>query len=175
MIDPKSKIETRIYEIRGVNVMLDSDLASLYGIQTKALKQAVKRNIKRFPVDFMFIPDINELADLRSQFVTSNDPSYWNHNWADPYLFTANGVAMLSSILKSDQAIEVNISIMRIFTNIKSSLKKDSYLKKEMDQFKSDTNKIFNVVFERLDNLEVIIEPKLNPKRKKIGLKDVPE
>jgi len=163
-------IESRIYFIRNQKVMLDTDLAELYGVETKVLKQAVKRNLKRFPDDFMFSPTINELADLRSQFVTSNDPTYWNHTWVSPYLFTESGVAMLSSVLKSDRAIEINISIMRIFRMLRSYMVLDK--NSEVDELKNNTNKMFQVVFERLDTIEETIQPKINPKRKKIGLND---
>ncbi len=164
-------IESKIYLIRGLKVMLDSDLAALYGVETKVLKQAVKRNLKRFPDDFMFVPTINELADLRSQFVTSNNPTYWNHNWANPYLFTESGVAMLSSVLRSDRAIEINISIMRIFKMLRSYTVLDKKMVTELDELKNNTNKMFQIVFERLDSIEETMAPRLNPKRKKIGLK----
>lgn len=165
-----SNIESKIYVIRGQKIMLDNDLAELYGVETKALKQAVKRNIKRFPDDFMFSPTINELADLRSQFVTANAVSYWNHVQASPYLFTESGVAMLSSILNSDRAIEINISIMRIFRKLRSYMVLDK--NNDVDELKRNTNKMFQTVFERLDSIEETIQPRLNPKRKKIGLKD---
>jgi hypothetical protein len=89
----ESHIEQKIYFIRHQKVMLDSDLAELYGVETRTLKQAVKRNMNRFPEDFAFLPDNNELNDLRSQFVISNDPTYWNHNWVSPLLFTEYGVS----------------------------------------------------------------------------------
>jgi hypothetical protein len=118
----------------------------------------------------MFIPTINELADSRSQFVTSNDPTYWNHIRANPFLFTESGVAMLSSILHSDGAIEINISIMRIFKKLRSYMVLDK--SNDVDELKRNTNKLFQSVFERLDSIEESIHPKIKPKRKKIGLKD---
>ncbi len=164
-------IERNIYFIRGQKVMLDSDLAKLYKVETRVLKQAVKRNLDNFPADFMFKPNNQELADLRSQFVTSNDPSYWNHTHVIPSLFTENGVAMLSTVLKSRDAIQVNIAIMRIFTRLRSYLLLESELRKDMKDLKVETGKLFKIVFERMDEVENEIRPKIDPKRNKIGLK----
>jgi hypothetical protein len=104
-------IQQKIHEIRGHKVMLDVDLAELYGVQTKVFKQAVKRNLKRFPADFMFELTKTGFINLRSQFVTSS----WGGSRYLPFAFTEQGVAMLSSILNSDKAIEMNISIVRAF------------------------------------------------------------
>src|SRR3989338_697581 len=112
---PQERIEHRIYVIRGQKVMLDRDLAELYGVLTKALLQAVKRNPKRFPRDFMFILTRQEVMNLRSQFVTSS----WGGRRYQTYVFTEQGVAMLSSVLKSERAIQVNIAIMRAFVRLK--------------------------------------------------------
>ncbi|MDE6484404.1 MAG: ORF6N domain-containing protein [Duncaniella sp.] len=109
------RIESLIYVIREQQVMLDSDLARLYGVETKALNQAVKRNIQRFPEDFMF--QLSKEECLRSQFVTLNEPR-GKHLKYLPHVFTENGVAMLSSVLRSDKAIEVNINIMRAFSKM---------------------------------------------------------
>ncbi len=166
-----STIETKIYFIRGIKVMLDSDLAELYGVPTKALNQAVKRNSNRFPEDFMFKPNNEELVELRSQIVTANQVTYWNVNQFKPNLFSENGVAMLSSVINSEKAILVNIAIMRIFTKLRSFLMLESELRKDMKELKQGTDKLFKVVFERMDEVENEIRPKLEPKRKKIGLK----
>lgn len=100
------QIQNMIYVIRGQRVMLDSDLAQLYKVETKVLNQAVKRNLKRFPDDFMFQCNSSELESLRSQFVTSKEANVWNYKRrTSPMIFTENGVAMLSSVLKSDTAI----------------------------------------------------------------------
>ena len=115
----ESNIQDLIYVIRGQQVMLDRDLAALYGVETKVLNQAVKRNINRFPDDFMF--QLTQEECLRSQFVTSNDRGRGGTRYM-PYVFTENGVAMLSGILRSDTAIEVNIQIMRAFTKMRHSL-----------------------------------------------------
>lgn len=112
------EIRNRIYEVRGRQVMLDKDLAELYGVETKVLNQAVKRNSKRFPDDFMFQLKNEEWEILRSQFVTSS----WGGIRYLPYAFTEQGVAMLSSVLRSDTAIEVNIRIMRTFVAVRQYL-----------------------------------------------------
>jgi len=121
-----SQIEKMIYIIRGQRVMLDSDLAQLYGVETKALNQAVKRNLDRFPEDFYFECNFSDLEDLRSQIVTAKlekDATIWNHKRrVNPYVFTENGVAMLSGVLHGPLAVKVNISIMRIFTKLRSYL-----------------------------------------------------
>ncbi len=107
------QIQNMIYVIRGQKVMLDSDLAELFGVETKRVNEQVKRNIDRFPIDFMFECDSSELDGLRSQFATSKSPRGWNYKRrSNPMLFTENGVAMLSSVLNSKRAVQVNISIM---------------------------------------------------------------
>ncbi|MFA5112896.1 MAG: ORF6N domain-containing protein [Candidatus Margulisiibacteriota bacterium] len=117
---PLERIESKIYLIRGQKVMLDRDLAALYGVATKVLKQAVNRNLDRFPEDFMFELDRKEFDDWRSQFVTSN-ADRMGLRWR-PYAFTEQGVAMLSSVLNSERAIQVNIQIMRAFVKFKQAL-----------------------------------------------------
>lgn len=169
-----SKIESMIYVIRNQKVMLDSDLAELYGVETKNLNKAVKRNISRFPPDFKFQLDINDLENMRFQFGTAY--SARNKRFL-PFVFTENGVAMLSGILNSERAISVNISIMRTFTKMRAILLNDEVLSKRMQELEKGTNKIFRLVFERLDTVdEEIVElkrekPALPTKRKKIGLK----
>jgi hypothetical protein len=165
-----SSIENMIYMIRGHKVMLDSDLAKLYGIETKALKRAVKRNIERFPADFMFELTKEELTNWRYQFGTSNREKMGIR--VPPFAFTENGVAMLSSVINSENAIMVNISIMRIFTKLRSFLLLENDLKHRMDKMEENTTQIFKVVFQRLDNFEEMLTPKLPSSRKKIGLKD---
>jgi len=117
-------IQNRIYEIRGERVMLDFDLAALYQVETKALNQAVKRNSKRFPPDFMFRLSITEWESMRSQFVTSSQIKR-NLN-ITPYAFTEQGVAMLSGVLSSDTAINMNIAIMRAFVEVRKVLLKQT-------------------------------------------------
>jgi hypothetical protein len=173
------KIEAMIYIIKGQRVMLDSDLAKLYGVETKVLNQAVKRNLERFPKDFLIEPDSGELAELRSQIVTLKSITSENHIFRHtPYLFTENGVAMLSSVLHSKEAIQVNITIMRAFTKLRSFLAMGSALEKRVDKLEEGTNQLFKIVFERLDHVddrltayEEALTPKLSRNRKKIGLR----
>ncbi len=165
---PIQNIEKMIYVIRGQNLMLDSGLADLYEIPTKRLNEQVKRNMERFPTDFLFKLTENEAEILRSQIATSS-PQRGGKRYS-PYGFTENGVAMLSSVLKSQKAIQVNIAIMRIFTKLRSFLLLEKDLSNKVDKLEKGTNHLFKVVFERLDSLEEIITPKI-PSRRKIGLK----
>ena len=126
-------IQNKIHEIRGRQVMLDFDLATLYGIETKVLKQAVKRNIRRFPSDFMFVLNKEEFDCLRSQFVTSNKRGGTRYM---PFAFTEQGVAMLSSVLNSKVAIEINISIMRAFVTVRQYLSIANNQIKEIEELK---------------------------------------
>ena len=160
-------IEEMIYIIRGKKVMLDNDLAELYEVDTKVLNQAVKRNIKRFPEDFMFSLSYQELRDLKSQIVTSS--SHGSRRKL-PLAFTESGVAMLSGILNSDRAISVNISIMRTFTKLREFLANDESLSTRMHKLEKGTDRLFRIVFERLDKIEAEA-PILPSKREKIGLK----
>ena len=162
-------IEKMIYVIRDQKVMFDSDLAELYEVETKVLNQAVKRNISRFPSDFMFQLTTEEGENLRSQTVTSS-LIHGGRRYM-PYVFTENGVAMLSSVLKSEKAIQINVSIMRIFTRLRSFLILEKDLSDRVTKLEQGTNQIFKVVFERLDNFEEMVTPKLSGNRKKVGLK----
>lgn len=125
-------IHNKIYEIRGFRVMLDFDLAELYEIETKVLKQSIKRNIIRFPKDFMFELTENEWLNLRSQFVTSS----WGGTRYLPFAFTEQGVAMLSSVLRSPKAIEVNISIMRAFVQMRYFLLENKSILQSIEELK---------------------------------------
>jgi hypothetical protein len=129
-------IEKRIYLIRGRQVMLDEDLADLYGVETRVLVQQVKRNVKRFPADFMFQLTKPEAEALRSQFVTSNE-GRGGRRYA-PYVFTEQGVAMLSGVLRSDRAITVNIEIMRAFVELRRVAGSFQELQKRLDQMELD-------------------------------------
>jgi hypothetical protein len=150
--------------------MLDSDLAELYGVETKRLKEQVNRNIKRFPDDFMFEMTERELQNWRSQFATSNSLKMGLRR--PPYCFTEQGVAMLSSVLNSEQAIAVNIRIIRIFTRIKQALMDVSELRLAIEEIRTKTNnntKNIEVVFRYLDEL---IDKKEKPvNRNKVGYK----
>ncbi len=180
---PIEKIEAMIYTIRGQRVMLDTDLAKLYGVETKRLNEQVKRNFERFPVDFMLIPNSTELTELRSQIATLGNLTIDNQIFKHPpYLFTENGVAMLSSILKSNNAIQMNITIMRTFTKLRSFLSMECPVKDKVDKLNSgirETNQLFKIVFERLDNVDEKLDsyieevtPKLPKNRKKIGIRE---
>ena len=152
------KIESLIKVIRGQQVMLDRDLAALYGVEVKRLNEQVKRNIKRFPKDFMF--QLTKEECLRSQFATLNE-GRGQHLKYMPYVFTENGVAMLSSVLRSDTAIEVNIRIMRAFTSMRHFLQNNAevfqrlstleYHQLEMQQHFQESDKRIEEVFRRLD------------------------
>ena len=143
------KIESLIYEIRGHKVMLDRDLAKLYGVETKVLNQAVKRNIKRFPEDFMFQLTSEEYTVLKSQIVTSS----WGGTRKLPFAFTEQGLAMLSGLLNSDIAINVNITIMRTFVSIRKHLYMTQQFNSELESIKAKLE-----LLERNDedNLEAI-------------------
>jgi phage regulator Rha-like protein len=159
---PIELIASKIYLIRNVKVMLDRDLAELYGVETKVLKQAVRRNIDRFPTDFMFELTKNEYQSLRSQIVTLKRGQ---HSKYAPFAFTEHGVLMLSSVLNSERAIQANIQIMRTFTKLREALLDNKDLRKELEELKQLTEDRFRIVFETLDQL-LTIESK--PK-KKIG------
>jgi hypothetical protein len=142
-------IAAKILEIRGKRVMLDSDLAQLYGVKTKVLIQAVKRNINRFPDDFMYQLTRQEVADLRSQFVTSR----WGGKRYLPYVFTQEGVAMLSSVLNSPKAIQVNIHIMRAFVKLRSMILTNEDLRRKIEAMERKYDKQFVIVFEAIKQL----------------------
>lgn len=165
---PEKNILSKIYFIRNQKVMLDRDIAKLYGVETKVLKQTVRRNITRFPKDFMFELTNNEFENWRSQFVTSNEDKR-GLRYA-PFAFTEQGVAMLSSILNSRVAIQVNIQIIRVFTQLRQSITEVLNLKLEIEAIKSKINnhdKNIELVFKYLDEL---IEKKKEP-RQQIGYK----
>jgi len=168
---PDQIITNKIYLIREQKVMLDRDLAELYGVETRVLKQAVRRNIKRFPKDFMFEMTIREFKNWRSQFVTSNSSDKMGLRY-EPMVFTEQGVAMLSSVLNSERAIAVNIKIIRIFTKMRKMLTDNLNVKLEIEEIKkklSNQNKNIELVFSYLDEL---IEKKEDQKpRTKIGYK----
>lgn len=148
---PAERIEQSILLIRGHKVMLDSDLAALYGVETKVLVQAVRRNIERFPDDFMFQLTGEEFDALRSQFVTSNTGRGGRRYL--PYAFTEQGVAMLSSVLRSGQAVEVNIAIMRTFVRLRQILASNEDLARRLDELEGRYDEHFRIVFEAIRQL----------------------
>ena len=157
-------IKNKIHEIRGHKVMLDFDLAELYNTETKRIKESVRRNINRFPTDFMFELTENEFQNLRSQFATSNRGGLRYM----PFAFTEQGVAMLSSILNSDKAIEINIAIMRTFVTIRQFSLSYAELKTRIEEIENqfpDIYKALNYLVDKDNN------PKSTSERNKIGYK----
>ena len=146
--------------------MLDADLAKLYGVTTKALNQAVKRNISRFPDDFMLQPTADEATLLRSQFVTLK-AGRGMHRKYRPYVFTEQGVAMLSSMLHSDRAIQVNIAIMRTFVRLREMIASNKILARRLAELEKKYDARFRVVFEAIHELMAEQEPK----SRRIGFK----
>ena len=180
-------IQNRIYEIRGERVMLDFDLANLYEVETKALNQAVKRNIKRFPEDFMFRLTIEEWLSVRSQAVTASEDTFSvrsqnvtafqnkRNTKVTPFAFTEQGVAMLSGILNSDKAINMNIAIMRAFVEVRKILLKQSDLKQQLNEIKDrlgEHDVQLNQIYDAMENLldEKAAQRKWE-EREKIGFK----
>jgi hypothetical protein len=180
-------IQNRIYEIRGERVLLDFDLAALYEVPTKVLNQAVKRNIKRFPKDFMFrltsdewgemwsqiVTTSEEQTSMRSQIVTASQSK--RNTKTTPYAFTEQGVAMLSGILNSDKAIAMNIAIMRAFVEIRRILIQETDLRKQLSEIRErigehDTQ--LNAIYDAMENLldEKAAQKKFE-ERKRIGFK----
>ncbi len=166
-ITSPSQIESMIYVLRNQKVMLDTDLANLYEIPTGRMNEQVKRNLDRFPPDFMFQLTKDEYEQLREL----NDPSgeRWRMRRSLPLAFTECGVAMLSSVLASPRAISVNIAIMRTFVRLRSFLSMETTLQEQVGLLERDTTELFKVVFQRLDHLERGL-PHLPKNRKKIGL-----
>ncbi len=167
---PDELVMNKIYVIRNQKVMLDRDLGELYGVETKRLKESVKRNLSRFPEDFMFELTEIEFETLRSQFATSKTGRGGTRY--TPMAFTEQGVAMLSSVLNSEKAISVNIQIIRIFTRIRQMLSDNTELRLGIEELrkKTDNNtKNIEVVFQYLDEL---LDKKENEKpRVQIGYK----
>ncbi|MCA1614317.1 MAG: ORF6N domain-containing protein [Acidobacteria bacterium] len=187
-------IERRIHLIRGQKVMLDSDLAELYGVPTKRLNERVKRNLKRFPKDFMIRLTDEEIESLRSQFATSNEEgetsrsqfaisnvegeslrsqivtsktSRGGRRYA-PYAFTEQGVAMLSSVLNSGRAIDVNIAIMRAFVRLREMLATHKDLARKLEEMEKKYDAQFKVVFQAIRQM---MEPPAPPPRRRIGFR----
>jgi cell division septum initiation protein DivIVA len=168
LVIPHEVIMNKIYFIRGHKVMLDRDLGDLYQVETKRLNEQVKRNIKRFPEDFMFQLTEQEFENLKSQIATSS----WGGTRKLPFVFTEHGVLMLSSILTSDRAIQLNILIMRVFARIRQMITDNTELRLAIEKLERKTEnhtKNIEVVFKYFDEL---LEKKENPiPRKAIGYK----
>jgi len=168
---PDETIINKIYIIREKKVMIDRDLAELYGVETKVLNQAVKRNLKRFPDDFMFQLTDEEFRNLRSQIVTSS----WGGSRFRPMVFTEQGVAMLSSILNSERAISVNIQIIRVFTRMRAMIESHKEILKKLEMLEKkdiELNDKVTLIFEYLKELEQSKQEETDLKqRKRIGFK----
>jgi len=165
---PIRGVERLILEVRGHKVLLDQDLAELYGVTTKALNQAVSRNPERFPEDFAFRLSRAEAENLRSQTVTSSSKGHGGRRWL-PRVFTEEGVAMLSSVLRNDRAVAVNIAIMRAFVRVRQVLAGQEALLQRLDDLESRTNRHddhFRAVFKAIRKL---IEAPPVPERRRIG------
>ncbi|MBU0690220.1 ORF6N domain-containing protein [bacterium] len=162
---PVERIENKILLIRGQKVMLDRDLAELYGVETKQLSRQVSRNIDRFPDDFMFNLTREELDDLRCQFGTSR----WGGSRYLPRVFTEQGVAMLSSVLRSQRAVQVNIMIMRAFVKMRELLATHKDLTRKLNDLEKKYDKQFAIVFDAIRQLMAPPDP---PKKKdKMGFR----
>jgi ORF6N domain len=153
---PVERIEQAILLIRNQKVMLDGDLAALYRVETKALVRAVKRNVDRFPADFMFQLSPDEFDDLRCQFGTS---SSWGGRRYPPYAFSEQGVAMLSSVLRSPRAVAVNIEIMRAFVRLRGMLASHADLTQRLDELEQKYDRQFAVVFDAIRQLMTPPQP----------------
>lgn len=168
---PDEKIINKIYVIRGKKVMIDRDLAELYGVETRVLNQAVRRNTKRFPIDFMFQMSQEEFTNWKSQIVISNKEKMGLRK--PPLVFTEQGVAMLSSVLNSDTAIMVNIQIIRVFTKIREMLETHNEILKKLDDMERkgiEQNDKIMLIFEYIKQFEQTKQQELEYKnRKRIG------
>ena len=165
---PNETVLDKIYVIRNQKVLLDRDLAQLYGIETKRLNEAVKRNLSRFPDDFMFQLNDVEFETLKSQFATSS----WGGNRKRPFAFTEHGILMLSSVIHSELAISVNIQIMRLFTQMRQWIMEHSEIQEKihlLEQKVENHDKNIALVFSYLDELN---EVKPAENRKPIGYKN---
>ncbi|HDR51688.1 MAG TPA: ORF6N domain-containing protein [Mariniphaga anaerophila] len=163
----EEQIAKSIHLIREQKVMLDSDLAEMYGVETKSLKRAVRRNIARFPEDFMFELTGSEWENLRCQFGTSKE---WGGSRYPPFVFTEQGIAMLSSVLNSPQAIQVNISIMRIFVKMRKWAANYSELVKKIEELQNSESEQNQHIARIYQIIEELVKPKMS-ERKPIGYK----
>jgi hypothetical protein len=161
---PAKRIERAILVLRGEKVLLDVDIALLYGVETRVLVQAAKRNRERFPSDFMFQLTAEEIEILRSQSVISS----WGGRRYRPYAFTEQGVAMLSSVLRSERAVRVNIEIMRAFVRLRQVMSTQGDLIRRLDELEQRYDAHFKIVFDALRQLM----SKPDPARKRIGFRE---
>lgn len=164
---PIERIADKIHVIRKQRVMLDRELAELYGVETRVLNQAIKRNLNRFPIDFMFQLSKDEVDQiLRSQFVILGHGQYSKYL---PYAFTEMGVAMLSTVLKSEKAIEVNILIMRVFTRLRNLLASNEELRRKVAELDHEQKYIKDDVKALMSAVDVLLDPSPEEPKKRIG------
>lgn len=163
---PIERIETVIFFVRGERVILDAHIAALYGVEVKRLNEAVKRNLGRFPQDFMLQLTPEEVSDLRYQFGTSS----WGGRRYLPYAFTEQGVAMLSGVLRSEQAVKVNVEIMRTFVRLQRMVHEQADLARKLDALEERYDEQFKVVF---DALRELMAPPADPEGRRIGFETV--
>jgi hypothetical protein len=168
-IVPSALISQKIFFVRGTRVMLDADLARLYGVATKNLNKAVKRNASRFPSDFMFQLSSNVMRDLRFQIGTSKREQGGRRY--SPYAFTEQGIAMLSSVLRSSRAVQVNVAIMRTFVRLREMLATHEELRRKIDAMEKRYDARFQAVFETIR--QMLATPL--PAKKPIGFHTSPE
>lgn len=156
----QEKIENKIFLIRGKKIMLDRDLAELYGVETKVFNQAVKRNKKRFPEDFMF-----QLTEKEKEYVVTNCDhlKILKFSYQLPYAFTEQGVAMLSSVLNSEKAIQINIQIIRAFVKMREMIISNKELRQRLDELEKKYDKQFKAVF---DAIKIMFKEKIKPENK---------
>ena len=162
----KANYQSLIFEFRGYKVMIDFDLAALYGVETKRLKEQVRRNLSRFPKDFMFELTKEEYQPLRSQFATLKRGG---HSKYPPFAFTEQGVAMLSSVINSEKAIQINIEIMRTFARYRAMLRENEDLKIEIKTLDNKFTRAFKLLLDKIDALH---QKKIEGPRKRIGYKN---
>ena len=169
---PQEIIERKIFLIRGKKVMFDRDLAELYGVTTKRLNEQVKRNVERFPADFMYLLTREEVANLRSQFATS---SYGGRRYL-PYAFTEHGVAMLSSVLNSPKAIQVNIQIIKAFIRIRNIVATHKELQQKFEKIENEMNNKFGIhdeqfaiIFKAFEEIKLLLNPPVVKTKRRIG------
>jgi hypothetical protein len=164
---PVESIERKIYLIRGCKVMLDNDLAGLYQVPTKALNQAVRRNLDRFPADFMFQLNADELENMRSQIVTSS-VGHGGRRY-QPYAFTEHGVAMLSSVLASKRAIQLNILIIRAFVRLREYLSTHQDLARKLEDVERTQQEHGANIQQIYGYIERLLDPAPEPSKRPIG------
>lgn len=157
-------VESLIYLVRGFKVMLDEDLATLYGVETRILTRAVRRNLDRFPEDFMFQLTNQEVENLRSQIGISSS-TYGGRRYR-PLVFTEQGIAMLSTVLRSKQAVQVNIEIMRTFVKLRQFISSNRELARKLAELEQRYDQQFKIVF---DAIREIMNPTQPPKKRRIG------